>query len=644
MSNIHFQLRVRTTSGLRLIDINSEDIRFPGAQRAENKYLVTLFIYSYLALLADSPISREGRRSFGQYRKFYKLLCADLKGTVLLLNHIAHEFVSRQNHHGVTSSIGDMFVSEKKCPISMELISYQYSVEKDTELCRDPEFTKYIYTFLSFGKKLEFLDESFYDVALRDWLDVEDRLSRLELLDVDVSNLRLIISTLFTSRPQGAAFPKHGPGHVAERGVGVSPIAKHSVLAFDKLIDRFLFHGVLGKDGLGRDDSYSKQVLPDPTSWKEPRAKRPRPPARLLFVPKNLKTARSICEEPATLMFFQQGIMRQMVGAIRSSRLAKFIKLDSQDRNKRLAHLGSCTTLVDTLDLSAASDSVHIDLVKAIFPSSWLIPMLTTRSSTALLPNGTVKVLKKFAPMGSALCFPTQCIIFAAVCVYASALYQLDLQADDPILLTRNQILRAWRLTSSNEVTYHLQKTGRLNPLAIYGDDIVCDNRITDRVKTLLTRLGFSVNENKSFVGSQSFRESCGGFFLAGLDVSPTYFTVSDARRLLTPNHVYSHVSLLNKAYCCGYRNLYRALLRALLDWKVPANFGSFGVPFRFGRFATVRDICDAYHFDGCPGGNWAVHVVGWREGPDGRPEEFQVPFDRKLTPAITFKSWSVRN
>ena len=591
MQNKPFQLRVRTNRGMATLFVSHTDFKSDVARSAENTRAIELFVISYLALLSDSPLSQSRPKPLRTYMDFYRDLCNDPKGVVLRLAALSHELVSNHLLFGRVTSLGELVPQFRNTPVFPEFLEHLRLAETGVHL-QDPSLIRYLYTFLNFGKKLEVVDEDFYRVAFRDWEDVETKLTNLKLDDIDTENLRLIVSELFLPRLWYTCLPKHGPGNVAERGVGRNPTSKHDAVRFDARIDRFLLHGLLGKDGLGREDSLSRNVVPNRHLWRDDGLRRPRPPARLLFVPKNMKTARSICEEPATLMFFQQGIWQEMAGAIHWSKLRKFIKLQDQGRNKDLARLGSISGLVDTLDLSAASDSVHVDLVRRIFPAYWLLKMLATRSSHVQVPDGSIRPLKKFAPMGSALCFPTQCIIFASVCIYASVLYRLGLQAGDRVLITRSQIHKAYKLTSNNEVNYYPPKAGRLNPLAIYGDDIVCDNRITDYVKSILTRLGFSVNENKSFTGSQAFRESCGGFYLEGHDISPLYFTVKEVRRTLTPNHVASHVELINRARGYGYRNLYRTLLRTLMGWEVSRRYETLGVPFRPFRLNEVWDSC----------------------------------------------------
>jgi hypothetical protein len=504
------------------------------------------------------------------YRSFKQKVCEDVKGVVIEFTKLAHELVSQHSLMGSGSSIGPWIDGFRNTPVFFEYHRYYQT--------GDPGILSFLYTFLNFGKKLEYVDKAFDDAAFRSWLDVENGLSDLCLDSRDVASLRTILS-LLPSLSDSELWPKHGPGAVSER-IGREVTRKHEMIAYDSLIDRFILNGQIGKSGERGDSGYGvNQVIPDPTRWSV-RQQRPRLPAKLRFVPKNLKVARSICMEPALLMYFQQAYLRQMVEAIDKSDFSRFIKLRDQSRNRGLSEYGSFSGLIDTLDLSAASDSVSIDLVKQVFPADWLIPMLVTRSSQVELPDGSVKTIKKFAPMGSALCFPTQCLIFVSVCIYAAVLHQISASTDEPVAISLDQVEQALQSFSQTVLPYN-PNGRRLQPLAVYGDDICCDSTLTAHVKSILSRLGFHVNDDKSFTGSQSFRESCGGFYLLGCDISPLYFTIKEVREKLTPNHIASHVHLINESRLRGFKRLYGFLIHTIKRWHLPPWLGrEFSVPF----------------------------------------------------------------
>jgi hypothetical protein len=54
----------------------------------------------------------------------------------------------------------------------------------------------------------------------------------------------------------------------------------------------------------------------------------------------------------------------------------------------------------------------------------------------------------------------------------------------------------------------------------VYGDDIIFPSQYSWYVVTALRNLGFSINDDKSFVDGP-FRESCGGDYHTGVDVRP---------------------------------------------------------------------------------------------------------------------------
>lgn len=206
------------------------------------------------------------------------------------------------------------------------------------------------------------------------------------------------------------------------------------------------------------------------------------------FVPKSYKTFRTISMEPATLMFLQQGIWRRLDNFVEGHRyLRRRIGFHDQQRNRSLAAEGSFSRNYCTVDLSAASDSVGWQLVKRVFEGTPLLKhLIATRSKQTLLPNGELLDLKKFAPMGSAMCFPVETLIFAACCEYVT------------------------------------REHGRHLTYSVFGDDIIVPTECYDDVLHVLTVLGFTVNRDKSFFEPECwFRESCGGEFCDGFDVTP---------------------------------------------------------------------------------------------------------------------------
>jgi len=561
-----FTTRIPTTTGVVNFTVDSADFALEGVDQV-NLEGITLFVASWLTLLSDSPIT-SSRKPLRLYYTFYRRLCRSFRATVVEFTDIAHKVVSRHSLMGAGSQMGDWVDEVLATPVAFEYIRYYHT--------GDPAIISYLYNFLCFGKKLEYVDSSFDDTALCGWLDCERTLSDLEIRKDDpiVNCLRVILKENLPN-PDGDFFPRHGGGFVAER-IEKSPLSKNHVMFNDPVLDRFLFHGLVGNYGYGEEHGFSaSKVIPDPALWGDRSKQRRRLPARLKFVPKNLKTSRSICMEPATLMFFQQGIADELVRAIEQSVFSRFIRFHDQSYNRKLGLAGSTTGELDTLDLSSASDLVSYELVRAIFPSRWLIRMAVTRSKEVRLPDGSVISVKKFAPMGSALCFPTQSLIYASVCILAALL-----ERGNCLPQTLYEKISRFGVNLdfiSQDESCGYRQAG-LVPLGVYGDDICCDGKITARVKSILRHLGFRINDDKSFVGSQAFRETCGGYYLGGVDLDPVFYRIKNVRRVLNAGHLVSHVHLINEARRKRYQNLYAFLLRALREWHLP--YGKFSMPF----------------------------------------------------------------
>lgn len=209
------------------------------------------------------------------------------------------------------------------------------------------------------------------------------------------------------------------------------------------------------------------------------------PGCRITFVPKDAKTDRTIAVEPSMNMFVQKGI-----GSMIRRRFKSVARVDLNDQtvNQKLACEGSVTDSLATLDLSAASDSVSYELVKALLPCDWFCALEQARSSVAVLPSGEKHVFAKFSTMGNGATFELQSLIFWALC---SACVEL------------------------------LGESGA--SVKVYGDDIVAPSRCYALISYVLERLGFVVNDSKSF-SSGPFRESCGKHYFLGSDVSPFQF------------------------------------------------------------------------------------------------------------------------
>lgn len=232
---------------------------------------------------------------------------------------------------------------------------------------------------------------------------------------------------------------------------------------------------------------------------------------RLSYVPKSREISRTICTEPVLNMMFQKGIGRLM-----EVELERRVGIDlslQPSKNQRLAMIGSKCGALGTIDLSSASDSVSINLLREVLPNYVLSWLMETRSGYVQLPNGEHRRLHMVSSMGNAFTFPLQTILFTAVVI---GVYRaLDLELMYPRGKSRGNF-------------------------AVFGDDIIVRREAYDLVVNILERLGFLVNHDKSFnVGP--FRESCGSDFWDGYNVRGVY-----CRSLQSAQDVYSLINRLN--------------------------------------------------------------------------------------------------
>ena len=253
-------------------------------------------------------------------------------------------------------------------------------------------------------------------------------------------------------------------------------------------------------------------------------------PVRVVQVPKTLKTPRTISVEPSYMMLRQQSIAKPLMDILEQGLLKfKSIRFTNQFVNRELARIGSIDGSLATIDLSDASDLVSNDLVKSFFQTcpSFLTYLQDSRSSRAQLPDASQIVLKKFASMGSALCFPIEAMVFYTITL-ASMVHQSGRRPSNKLLA---------QLSAK---------------IAVYGDDIIVPTEMADGVMTWLEALGLRVNHEKSFTKG-FFRESCGGDYYRGEDITPSYVRQwADSVDTRNPQFVAACVSLSNQFYMKG--------------------------------------------------------------------------------------------
>lgn len=301
------------------------------------------------------------------------------------------------------------------------------------------------------------------------------------VLDINESVLqsaRQIVERIFRGFDPKNVKPRHGPGSVAtgERGNEKWRFKRlySNIHSFYPYYDYFMVGGT--------------KCLLDRVGWYKSLQRDIQGTAKVVLVPKDSRGPRLISCEPLEYQYIQQGLGRAIVRHLESHWMTKgHVNFTDQSINANLALDSSITREFATLDMKDASDMVSLQLVEALFSGKLLEALKATRTAATKLPTGVIVELKKFAPMGSALCFPVEAVVFFALCV-----------AKLEHLGVRNAHSRAY----------------------VYGDDILVPTEHAREVMACLEHYGLTVNRDKSFVDGY-FRESCGVDAYKGTIITP---------------------------------------------------------------------------------------------------------------------------
>jgi len=319
--------------------------------------------------------------------------------------------------------------------------------------------------------------------------------------------------------------PRHGPGATADK---LSGNQKFKWLTWhERLEPYFPFYGFAYPISLCEFENDLREEV-QIVSFVPPDMELP---VKVTPVPKTMKGPRIIAVEPCCMQYAQQSIRSELYRMIESSvMIAGRVQFKDQSGNRRRALTASRTGQMATLDLSEASDRVPHGLSLRMFRANPALQdaIEACRSTHAVLPDGTViGPLRKFASMGSALCFPVESMYFYTACI--------------EILLRLHQL----PVTLSNVKKFALE-------VFVYGDDLLVPSRHARAVIGHLQEYNCKVNIHKSF-WTGKFRESCGMDAYDGMEVTPTYV------RNLLPNdrrqasEVISSLETANLFYKKGY-------------------------------------------------------------------------------------------
>jgi hypothetical protein len=250
--------------------------------------------------------------------------------------------------------------------------------------------------------------------------------------------------------------------------------------------------------------------------------------ARVILVPKDSRGPRLISCEPLVFQWIQQGLGRAIVKHVeRHSLTRENVRFTDQQPNRMGALAGSSSGKYATLDLKDASDRITVGLVRLLFPEPLLEYLLASRSLSTIMPNGEVICLNKFAPMGSALCFPVLALTIWAI------------------------------LTAGLTDAYSRKR------VYVYGDDVIVPTAQAENAMILLESFGLAINRDKSCYHG-FFRESCGLDAYKGKDVTPVRFRTLWSSTP-NPDAYVSWISYANSMYERGYHHTYDVIVEELI-------------------------------------------------------------------------------
>lgn len=276
---------------------------------------------------------------------------------------------------------------------------------------------------------------------------------------------------------------------------------------------------------------------------------------KVVTVPKDAKTNRVIAVEPGMNLWFQKSL-----GDMIERRLLRWgVDLHDQQRNQQLAKLGSRTNKLATVDLSSASDSISLEVVRELIPEPWFRLLDVCRSPYGSVA-GSMRRWNKFSSMGNGFTFQLESLIFFA------------------IALCCKDFLRC---------------TGEVS---VYGDDIILPSTAYTLFAELVDFYGFRINGSKSFFDSP-FRESCGSHFYSGIDIKPIYIksrlsSTLSIYRLANAIRRWSHRR--NSFYGCDQdlRSSFDSLVQSVpgaLRLRIPDILGDGGFVGNLDESAPVR-------------------------------------------------------
>lgn len=280
------------------------------------------------------------------------------------------------------------------------------------------------------------------------------------------------------------------------------------------------------------------------------------PGNRIAFAPKDARTERTIAIEPTLNVYLQLGVD----GFIRRRLKRWGVDLDSQEKNKELARLGSITGVYCTLDLANASNTISRKLCELLLPRDWYDLLMDLRSPQGDL-EGLIFPYEMMSSMGNGYTFALESAIFTAV-IYA---------------VQKTRLGRFYR-----------------DSFAVFGDDLIVTSDIVEDVVTALTSCGFRINDAKSFCTGFT-RESCGTDWYRGRPLRPVFLDTIPK----TVDELFCDYNRIKRNLCLRFGIEEGRVLRGIYKW-IPEEFRDFMGPYSNEDFASyIHWACPVRPFRG---------------------------------------------
>lgn len=300
----------------------------------------------------------------------------------------------------------------------------------------------------------------------------------------------------FSTEVEGIDLPKHGRGRVSDQEKHIS---KYAFTNWPEKLNRtfpFDLYGAVNFDDVVGEDIHGRWINHEP-------------PSKLIAVPKTQKGPRLIASEPASHQWIQQLLWRQIQTRLPKTVLNDCIDFQNQGRNQELARFGSITGSYATVDLSSASDRLTCWTLERVLGANQEFLERIHACRTRWIKNAINPYqwqylsLRKAFSQGNACTFPVQSIVYSIFAI-AAVLHSREMKVSTASL--------KWASTR----------------VRVFGDDIIVPEYALVSLFHILEANQLLVNSTKTFFTETSsrvggFRESCGGDYYLGHDVTPAY-------------------------------------------------------------------------------------------------------------------------